>query len=907
MSQILKSKKKTKMKLNKEQIEAMDKALLKSKENSKMKSRGVVEIIPLKVLWAITEPQKLDSIANDFAKVKVGVYEDGNLFLYIGIPLKDQGEIKLKVWTYSEIDEDDVVNISSINVLFVKNRNNNIELRYDAEYIEDSDLDKIRTEIETSKRYKFEEKGKYGYCDKNKNQIIAANYDEATDFFINKAIVKVDNQYYLIDSTGNIVSELDFEGIKEQINQVSFIVKKDNLYGVYRMDLNSYIIPAKFDAIEFHGGHEVLTCRDNLWGLQSIVFNVKDVKMPYCFSIPAYYQEINILDNHHKYYGCKEVTEDNRIRYILLSATKGTIEVMGVEGSLTQFQFFDENHILASVESRYYDSYKELGKGVFACDSFQYFDMEPLKFGFVSVDGYVSIPFKYDKVELRKDGLFDVRIGLKWGVLSLTGREITKIKYTHPLPCPMNSYMRVHDAETGYYGVVNSKGEEIIPTIYEHLFSTEDESLFVFCFDGRVYNYFGGYSNDDDKEWEEEDDNLRSYDYFQSKSGIINAEGKIIIPPKYECYRLRHGFIMAGYDGWSGSKDYPSDVVYDLYTKKGDLLFGGFNEFEYDEKHQLFNFFFGGEWTLDDDFYGSYDRGNGLWLLLNKDLQTILRDNNGNPKQFSKGFIGKVTVRKEGNKTIHVFNMPISLMTHYKIPVGINSIKVVAKDTDSDGYNKESMYGGLIAIDIATGKATKSYKYITQITEDLFYYSDNNKVGITNINSEPILQDCFLITYPVQSMFFAAKNIEGFHEVILYQIRGGSIMQIATAIKNISSKDLVILAENGDLRIKIDNSKNDLASISVRTSKFWDRDFLTCVSTDNCKYEHRIWDHDTNYFISDYNRDDIFGYNRNSLDDDDSWDDCRQDMERDTWDAMTDGMYGDMPDGFDGDYEPLGF
>jgi hypothetical protein len=27
----------------------------------------------------------------------------------------------------------------------------------------------------------------------------------------------------------------------------------------------------------------------------------------------------------------------------------------------------------------------------------------------------------------------------------------------------------------------------------------------------------------------------------------------------------------------------------------------------------------------------------------------------------------------------------------------------------------------------------------------------------------------------------------------------------------------------------------------------------------------------------------------------------------DTWDAMTDGMYGDMPEGFDGDFDSLGF
>ena len=37
----------------------------------------------------------------------------------------------------------------------------------------------------------------------------------------------------------------------------------------------------------------------------------------------------------------------------------------------------------------------------------------------------------------------------------------------------------------------------------------------------------------------------------------------------------------------------------------------------------------------------------------------------------------------------------------------------------------------------------------------------------------------------------------------------------------------------------------------------------------------------------------------------DDYDDT--DWERETWDALTDGMYGDMPEGFDGDYSFLGF
>ena len=41
--------------------------------------------------------------------------------------------------------------------------------------------------------------------------------------------------------------------------------------------------------------------------------------------------------------------------------------------------------------------------------------------------------------------------------------------------------------------------------------------------------------------------------------------------------------------------------------------------------------------------------------------------------------------------------------------------------------------------------------------------------------------------------------------------------------------------------------------------------------------------------------------------DDSDYDDCLYEYnERDVWDAMTDGMYGDMPDGFDDDYSFLG-
>lgn len=45
--------------------------------------------------------------------------------------------------------------------------------------------------------------------------------------------------------------------------------------------------------------------------------------------------------------------------------------------------------------------------------------------------------------------------------------------------------------------------------------------------------------------------------------------------------------------------------------------------------------------------------------------------------------------------------------------------------------------------------------------------------------------------------------------------------------------------------------------------------------------------------------DDYYGYDDGGY--------SRRELDEMTWDAMTDGQYGDMPEGFDGDYDWLGF
>lgn len=59
--------------------------------------------------------------------------------------------------------------------------------------------------------------------------------------------------------------------------------------------------------------------------------------------------------------------------------------------------------------------------------------------------------------------------------------------------------------------------------------------------------------------------------------------------------------------------------------------------------------------------------------------------------------------------------------------------------------------------------------------------------------------------------------------------------------------------------------------------------------------DNKISDFEDDSSDYDYDEDEYNGYH-----DDSDW------ME-DTWDAMTDGAYGDMPDGFDGDFSFMGY
>lgn len=106
--------------------------------------------------------------------------------------------------------------------------------------------------------------------------------------------------------------------------------------------------------------------------------------------------------------------------------------------------------------------------------------------------------------------------------------------------------------------------------------------------------------------------------------------------------------------------------------------------------------------------------------------------------------------------------MPIELMAKGFSYVAINSVII---NDSNDNYHKAQ------AVDIVTGKMTKLYSGIEQVTNKLFYFADGDLVGITNINSDSIIDNCILITYPVNNYVLIGKEeSDNKYNVYLYNL-----------------------------------------------------------------------------------------------------------------------------------------
>lgn len=686
------------------------------------------------------------------------------------------------------------------------------------------------------------------YCINNDkgNRIEVENPNEFKwdNFFI----LSTEDYAELFTIKDGIIASSRSEKIFQITNEI-YIIKRSSKWGVFNANDNKLIIPCDYDRIQYYGGHVILLCKDSLWGVKSIEPSSNSLSNKNDVEIPVQYKEIKILDSEQLYYGVMKCDEGVENKYtIVLNDGEKYSEISDLIDTDSQFRMFNKDRILSSRNG---------------------------KWGFVSLLGYDSIPFKYDLIEERQDNQFDVMVEDRWGVLNIEGKEVVAVKYSSRIPLNYENVI-VQDQISKHYGTLSKDGSEKIPTIHEHLFRCENDNYLFFGYGGERYpNFFSAYDS--------------------AKWGCIDYDGKQIIPAKYECYKVTEKYILAGREGYILDSDEDNySGIYDLYSKNGELIIGGFRQFEELNDHYLFSL----NW-------------NDNWLVLDKNLLSVNLGSEGNKIQFQKGFLVSI-INKNINEepkivcyedeTLEVLTDENANTHHYNFD---NTLLLKEKPQFIGEYMITTEQGLSRAIRLSDGVPSEYHNEIYPINEKLLFARDNNKVGIVSIEGLLILpMDYFAFTFPVNNYIFAFKDDQDSNcSVDLVEIIDSKI-SILNTIASKPREEIIEDILNGSFIITPKLDANGLKSISVYEPTIFDDGFASKIN--NKSEGFLCYPFETIYWFSNdsalkepkrqYCQDD---YHDNYRDDD-------FDYERETWEAMTDGMYGDYPgSGFD--YDTIGF
>ena len=646
-----------------------------------------------------------------------------------------------------------------------------------------------------------------------------------------------------------------------QLRENAFAVKSRGKWGVFSPKLKQIAIPCEYDQIKYAGSNVVFLENDGLWGAKSLVFGPSYAAVALKVDIPLKYLEVKELHSvYKKLFGVKTLWTDydgeQYEEYVIVDAAgekyQATYHLPTIH---SQFTYYRHDRVLCSSEGRY---------------------------GFISLDGHISIPFKYDEVNELQDGVFSVRVGNAWGLLSLDKGEFVPVKYKNPIPYSCGG-VYVTDVLSGGTGVLAEDGTEKIPCIYQHL-QADDEYIY-FGYDGYEECSDGNFfSKIDGAIW-----------------GCMDKTGNVLVPPKYDCFKVKGDFILAGRGGVMLTRNHSFygseyDGVYDLYDKSGELIIGGFKKFKFDAKHKLYKFFFGGRWVRDhelidewnniynDDYH--FEEGMGRWIVTDTDLKSIRLSKDGQKYEFSKGALVEIRIEKTEDKTTHYWPCPIEILFRSK-PYVAGEYLICPENEHS------------YAVRICDGKESCVYDQMSYIGKNRFYVRQGDCVGVVDFDGNIIVPiEYVVLTDPIGNFAFGVKEQEDYScKVSLFDFNSDNIVEHC-AIANSELDEVLSRMVRGFYLIYLSKENRDISSISVFRRNIFDQDF-----------QDKISDIEEGKLLKEFSRCYWFS-NHWRLEEDDEpdcgGDDDDYDYMRDSWDAMTDGMYGDMPDGFDGDYSFLG-
>lgn len=264
----------------------------------------------------------------------------------------------------------------------------------------------------------------FGFIDRSGNIRIPIKFNYAESFSCGLAKVDIENRSSFIDYFGNEVIQLNYDNT-ESFSCGLALVSKNGKFG-FIDHLGIEVVPLIFkQAFSFSEGFAVVEYGDN-WGF---IDNSGFLRIPLIFEYAESFS--------------------NGLALVSKNGKFGFIDYRGIE--VVPFKF---------------DSVGQFNYGLASAS------IDKCGSGYIDQYGTVVIPLKYEMVESFVNGIARVKLNGKWGLIDMSGVEITPLKYDSIVVIDGNNLNQVE--LNGKKGLVDNTGKEITPIKWDYISSFKE-------------------------------------------------------------------------------------------------------------------------------------------------------------------------------------------------------------------------------------------------------------------------------------------------------------------------------------------------------------------------------------------------------------------------------------------------
>lgn len=306
---------------------------------------------------------------------------------------------------------------------------------------------------------------KYGYLNKLGNLAIPPGFDDALIFKEGHALVEMNELWGMIDRNGDFVIEPKYEDLGLLSSGLAYFQEGD-LYGYFDAKGNVRLQPQFSEAYDFEGDYAVVSKND----YYGVIDNFGTTYLPFQFDDLYQYDSTHFVASFNEYYGVIGLSRDTLIpfEYDYISNPLNGRTIVELDGEFNYFNS-DSSFLLKEwVET--YPEYRQMAVFVNGYAKIKFDD------GFNLIDTTGKKLLKKDVEDIGQYGnLIAVKKKGSWGYIDPKGNS--KIPHDYSYAYPFKSDLAVVQQEP-FFGLINSKGEFVIPPLMEDLKILND-SLFV--------------------------------------------------------------------------------------------------------------------------------------------------------------------------------------------------------------------------------------------------------------------------------------------------------------------------------------------------------------------------------------------------------------------------------------------